>query len=577
MTLEQLHRDLVDEMQLQLKTLRAELVEELVDRLCRRKERPPPKPKGVKEMDGKEDSQRSEGGRGLSSLERIRPPSKPAVQLLAEAAQAAQAAQAGGPEMDARRCLLTEVDEQSVIDTAGSGLFPDCRSESGREILSLALEAETCRGRMIEWLNSNAFNYIVSLLVFLNAIVIGAQTNYSAQHGGASSMPLADPINHAFCLIFTAEVCAKLYAYGCIHFFWQDGDWKWNCFDTVVVLLQWADYAAEQMPNHILQGGNLGMCLRMLRLARIMRLARVIHLMVELRSMVASIVACLRPLIWASVLFGMLVYGVAVTLTESANHFRADHSGEPVAALDLYFCSLGTAAITLWMCITGGIDWKNVADPLINDVSPLMGAFITAYVAFSVLAMMNVITGIFVENAAAFSREDKDNYVVSHVLNLFTKSALNEKDELTLEEFQRMLETRELRELFQAVDVDVNDAESLFRLLDVDETGTLSPSELLDGWIRLRGPSKALDLAVLMSDSARMDAKLDWLCEVMNKHEEALDVATAKPRRTSFKRQRATSIALRLKEKIQQTRSQGSSRSSSLTYGLRELPKSLPL
>ena len=33
---------------------------------------------------------------------------------------------------------------------------------------------------------------------------------------------------------------------------------KWNCFDTVVVLLQWADYAAEQMPNHILQGGNLG-------------------------------------------------------------------------------------------------------------------------------------------------------------------------------------------------------------------------------------------------------------------------------------------------------------------------------
>ena len=28
-----------------------------------------------------------------------------------------------------------------------------------------------------------------------------------------------------------------------------------------------------------------------------------------------------------------------------------------------------------------------------KDVSPLMGAFITAYVAFSVLAMMNVITG----------------------------------------------------------------------------------------------------------------------------------------------------------------------------------------
>ena len=134
------------------------------------------------------------------------------------------------------------------------------------------------------------------------------------------------------------------------------------------------------------------MCLRMLRLARIMRLARVIHLLVELRSMVASIVACLRPLIWAAVLFGMLVYTVAVTLTESANHLRAAQNSTH-SALDSYFSSLGTAAITLWMCITGGIDWKNVADPLIYEISPWMGAAVTVYVAFSVLAMMNVITG----------------------------------------------------------------------------------------------------------------------------------------------------------------------------------------
>ncbi|CAE7938047.1 mspIM, partial [Symbiodinium sp. KB8] len=145
-----------------------------------------------------------------------------------------------------------------------------------------------------------------------------------------------------------------------------------------------------------------------------------------------------------------------------------------------------------------------------------MGALITGYVAFSVLAMMNVITGIFVENAATFSKEDKDHYVVSHVLNLFKKSNLNENAELSLVEFQRMLETKELRELFQAVDVDVNDAESLFRLLDIDETGTLSPQELVDGWIRLRGPAKALDLAVLMSDNNRMDAKIDWMCDMVS-------------------------------------------------------------
>ena len=116
------------------------------------------------------------------------------------------------------------------------------------------------------------------------------------------------------------------------------------------------------------------------------------------------------------------------------------------------------------------------------------------------------------ENASAFSKEDKDNYVVRHVLSLFKKSHLTEnlvqhelwmiaglmprgiephdglgprengsksfkvrglglidvdgidsvdwfaplfltlprRDELTLAEFQKMLETKELRELFQA-------------------------------------------------------------------------------------------------------------------------------
>ena len=51
-------------------------------------------------------------------------------------------------------------------------------------------------------------------------------------------------------------------------FLWRSGFWlckrsepllrKWNCFDTLVVLLQWADYAAEMMPGKLVQSGNLG-------------------------------------------------------------------------------------------------------------------------------------------------------------------------------------------------------------------------------------------------------------------------------------------------------------------------------
>eukprot|EP00913_Durusdinium_trenchii_P016805 g15795.t1 len=100
-----------------------------------------------------------------------------------------------------------------------------CCCFQGRDIVLPEHEEKTLRGILFRWLHGNAFNYTVSILVFLNAILIGAQTDYAAQHGGASSLPWCGPINHFFCIVFTAEVCCKVFVYGCEHFFWRDSDW----------------------------------------------------------------------------------------------------------------------------------------------------------------------------------------------------------------------------------------------------------------------------------------------------------------------------------------------------------------
>ena len=73
-----------------------------------------------------------------------------------------------------------------------------------------------------------------------------------------------------------------------------------------------------------------------------------------------------------------------------------------------YFSNLGTATLGLWECISGGMDWQDMAQPLIDDVSPLMALVFSGYVAFSMLAMMNVITGIFVDNAKTYAQQDKE-------------------------------------------------------------------------------------------------------------------------------------------------------------------------
>eukprot|EP00438_Fugacium_kawagutii_P004947 Skav216519 [mRNA] locus=scaffold4485:97602:102838:- [translate_table: standard] len=96
--------------------------------------------------------------------------------------------------------------------------------------------------------------------------------------------------------------------------------------------------------------------LRTLRVVRIMRLARVLHLVVELRTMVSSIVASLKPLFWATLLFSMLIYAVAVAMTQIANEYRGSSGAD--SKLERYFSDLGTATLALWGCIRGGMDWQ---------------------------------------------------------------------------------------------------------------------------------------------------------------------------------------------------------------------------
>jgi len=375
-----------------------------------------------------------------------------------------------------------------------------CCARAGEE--EVLLRGDTCFQKVRNLIESDLFGYIITSLVMVNAVIIGVETDFAARNGGAGKLPYSHVIGQIFCYIFTCEVLVRVAVAGCGDFF-LGTEWRWNIFDFLVVSLQWVEQAVnivtEGSGSHVMNFGFLRI-LRTLRVVRIMRLARVLHLVVELRTMVSSIVASLKPLFWAAILFSMLIYAVAVAMTQMANEFRASASDPK---LERYFSNLGTAVLALWECISGGMDWQDMAQPLIEDVSPMMALVFSAYVAFSMLAMMNVITGIFVDNAKTYAQQDKDTYVVRHVLNLFKKSDLNAENAIDWTVFQAKLNTQELQELFAAVEVDVADARSLFKLIDTDNSGSVTPDELMRGWIRLQGPAKALDLSLLLRDSSR--------------------------------------------------------------------------
>merc|ERR1712187_142665 len=60
---------------------------------------------------------------------------------------------------------------------------------------------------------------------------------------------------------------------------------------------------------------------------------------------------------------------------------------------------------------------------------------------------------------------------------------------------------------FRTLGLDISTAYHLFRLLDLDNSGTVSRSEFLMGCLRMRGSAKGVDVATLMYENKRMMLK----------------------------------------------------------------------
>lgn len=54
--------------------------------------------------------------------------------------------------------------------------------------------------------------------------------------------------------------------------------------------------------------------------------------------------------------------------------------------------------LSMFQAINGGVDWALIFEPLIDNITPWSAVVFTLYIAFSLLAMLNVVTGVFVES-----------------------------------------------------------------------------------------------------------------------------------------------------------------------------------
>jgi len=400
--------------------------------------------------------------------------------------------------------------EDTVLSRLGSEFEFDMSSEEeddDDEASYLKGCLQYCQLMVLVVVTSSAFETIVAFCIVLNALMIGVQTNHASAvwHMNEETPAAFDIIDKVFCVIFTVEITLRIFAFGSI-FFVMSG-WHWNIFDLVLVAMQLVDEALSFLfAFESSVSLSFTRVLRGLRVVRLVRLVRVLRLIRELRTIVVSIANSMKSLLWTIVLLLFLVYVVGVVFTQMVNEHGKAHPEQMVDSdqpLVKFYGSVPRTLFTLYEATMGGVDWDDVCRPLMDQISPWVGIIFALYIAFTVLAVMNVVTGVFVESALQSAMADRDVDLVTRLRELFMRTDADLSGVISWSEFQSNLDQPEMKFFFRSIDLDLSEARGLFRLLDVDESGEIDAEEFVMGCLRLRGNARSIDLVTIMNESRR--------------------------------------------------------------------------
>merc|ERR1719414_2799022 len=99
--------------------------------------------------------------------------------------------------------------------------------------------------------------------------------------------------------------------------------------------------------------------------------------------------------------------------------------------------------------------------------------------------------------------------MLNFVRQLFLTVDKDGSGTITWEEFLHSLDSEEMCLFFESMDLDIQEAQGLYQLLDMHGRNELTYEDFVHGCFRLRGAAKAIDLASLMMDYKRVSQKLD--------------------------------------------------------------------
>eukprot|EP00928_Gymnodinium_smaydae_P033698 TRINITY_DN2406_c0_g1_i2.p1 TRINITY_DN2406_c0_g1~~TRINITY_DN2406_c0_g1_i2.p1 ORF type:complete len:665 (-),score=96.66 TRINITY_DN2406_c0_g1_i2:435-2372(-) len=413
--------------------------------------------------------------------------------------------------VSSRRTLKDSELRKSISSTATHKVLPTQSGpiEQAMDLFAASQKKEQLagRGRIKRLVVSTPFEVVSMVMILLNAVQVGLQTDYMAKHVLDKPSTPHRVFEIVFCVFFVIELLLRLYAFG-FKFFYMRG-WLWNIFDSVLVILQLAEEViiASLYDAHgeEINSSFLLRCMRILRAVRTMRVLRMALVVEELKLFVACLIHCGKPLFWSMVLIFVALYVASIYFTQMVliTRIGADWPEEVDVVFQNYYGSVLVSCLSLFEGLTGGLDWDVLVQPLFDHVSGGVGGVYIFFQSFLTLAVMNVVTATFIENALRRAEETRHVQLINRARHLFQCLDVDSSGMITLEEISTHFESKAVRALFRELDVETSEAMFLFEVLDVDSSGSISFEEFLNGCVRLQGPAKSMDTMLAATETRK--------------------------------------------------------------------------
>jgi len=379
----------------------------------------------------------------------------------------------------------------------------------GYEIYDTDTKFEVYQKKTRKFLDSSLFGKILAAIILLNCVSLGWQVDWGVQNYNVTEPVIFEVITTLFTIIFTAEFSTRCFAYGIYMFAWFNTEIGWNIFDCVLVVSSLIDEVMSRTSDGI--NVTALRVLRLARLLRILRVFRVVRYFTDLRVMVQGILLSAKTLVWAIALLMVLMFSVTVCICQLLRPYLASlDSDTEKAELTDSFGSMIVGIFTLFQAMSGGVDWGEVALKL-NKVSWMLALLFCVYMAFALFCVLNVMTGVFVENASKMTSADEEMIMmeevrarqdyVDTVSRLFADCDKDNSGAVEWEEFQECAADLRFQTCFKKLGIALDteaDLTNVFHMLDFQNNGSVSVEEFALGIQMFSGGAKSIDVARLM-------------------------------------------------------------------------------